>query len=122
MATTRRHDVKDLTLAEEGIRRIEWADRNMPVLAAIRERFANEEPLAGYRISACLHVTTETANLARTLKELRRRFRVELRELAFAARLRREPELRAAVDTWLAGTDVSALDWEQRKHERLLAA
>ena len=68
MATTRRHDVKDLALAEEGIRRIEWADRNMPVLAAIRDRFASEEPLAGYRIAACLHVTTETANLARTLK------------------------------------------------------
>jgi adenosylhomocysteinase len=68
MATTRRHDVKDLALAGEGVRRIEWADRNMPVLRAIRERFASEEPLAGYRISACLHVTTETANLARTLK------------------------------------------------------
>src|SRR5436189_1798042 len=68
MATTKHYDVKDLTLAEEGIRRIEWADRNMPVLAAIRERFANEEPLAGYRISACLHVTTETAVLMRTLK------------------------------------------------------
>src|SRR3989454_11378863 len=68
MATTRRHDVKDLTLAKEGLRRIERADRNMPVLAAIRERFEREEPLAGYRISACLHVTTETANLARTLK------------------------------------------------------
>ncbi|TMK79915.1 MAG: adenosylhomocysteinase [Actinobacteria bacterium] len=67
MATTRRHNVKDLGLAEEGIRRIEWADRNMPVLAAIRERFEREQPLAGYRISACLHVTTETANLARTL-------------------------------------------------------
>jgi len=67
MATTRRHDVKDLGLAEEGVRRIEWADRNMPVLAAIRDRFEREQPLAGYRISACLHVTTETANLARTL-------------------------------------------------------
>ncbi len=68
MATTRRNDVKDLALSAEGIRRIEWADRNMPVLAAIRERFEREQPLAGYRISACLHVTTETANLARTLK------------------------------------------------------
>ena len=61
-------------------------------------------------------------NQLRSLRELRRRFRVELRELAFAARLRREPELRAAVDSWLAGTELSALDWEQRKHERLLAA
>src|SRR5262247_2115319 len=68
MATTRRHDVKDLALSGEGVRRIEWADRNMPVLRAIRERFESEEPLAGYRIAACLHVTTETANLARTLK------------------------------------------------------
>src|SRR5712691_1988995 len=68
MATTKRHDVKDLALAPEGVRRIAWADRQMPVLAAIRERFERERPLAGYRISACLHVTTETANLARTLQ------------------------------------------------------
>jgi adenosylhomocysteinase len=68
VATTRRHDVKDLALAAEGVRRIEWADRQMPVLAAIRERFEAEQPLAGYRVSACLHVTTETANLMRTLK------------------------------------------------------
>jgi len=68
MATTKRFDVKDLALAAEGIRRIEWADRQMPVLAAIRERFEREQPLNGYRIAACLHVTTETANLARTLK------------------------------------------------------
>jgi adenosylhomocysteinase len=68
MATTRRHDVKDLALAEEGMRRIEWADRQMPVLAAIRDRFEREQPLAGYRVSACLHVTSETANLMRALK------------------------------------------------------
>src|SRR6201988_3576948 len=68
MATTIKHDVKDLSLAPEGVRRIEWADRQMPVLAAIRERFENEQPLAGHRIAACLHVTTETSNLARTLK------------------------------------------------------
>ena len=68
MATTKRFDVKDLALAAEGIRRIEWADRQMPVLAAIRDRFEREQPLTGYRIAACLHVTTETANLARTLK------------------------------------------------------
>ncbi len=68
MATTKRHDVKDLALAPEGVRRIVWADRQMPVLAAIRERFEREQPLAGHRISACLHVTTETANLMRTLK------------------------------------------------------
>ncbi len=68
MTTTRRYDVKDLALAAEGKRRIEWADRQMPVLAAIRERFEREQPLSGYRIAACLHVTTETANLMRTLK------------------------------------------------------
>jgi adenosylhomocysteinase len=68
MATTRKHDVKDLALAPEGLRRIAWADRQMPVLAAIRERFEREQPLNGYRVSACLHVTTETANLMRTLK------------------------------------------------------
>jgi adenosylhomocysteinase len=67
MATTKRYDVKDLALAPEGVRRIEWADRQMPVLAAIRERFEREQPLSGYRVSACLHVTTETANLMRTL-------------------------------------------------------
>jgi adenosylhomocysteinase len=66
--TTPHHDVKDLALAPGGIARIEWADRQMPVLAAIRERFERERPLDGYRLSACLHVTTETANLARTLR------------------------------------------------------
>ena len=69
MATTApQHDVKDLGLASIGVERIEWADRHMPVLAAIRERFQSERPLEGYRLAACLHVTTETANLARTLK------------------------------------------------------
>src|ERR671935_1095321 len=66
--TTPRHDVRDLSLAPDGVVRIEWADRQMPVLAAIRERFERERPLEGYRVSACLHVTTETANLARTLQ------------------------------------------------------
>ncbi|MCC6222282.1 MAG: adenosylhomocysteinase [Thermoleophilia bacterium] len=69
MATrAERHDVKDLALAPGGVLRIEWADREMPVLRAIRERFARERPLRGYRLAACLHVTTETANLLRTLK------------------------------------------------------
>ena len=61
-------DVKDLSLAEAGRKRIEWAERDMPVLRAIRERFEKEKPLAGMRMSACLHVTAETANLAKTLK------------------------------------------------------
>ena len=60
-------DVKDLALAEKGRARIEWADQEMGVLAQIRERFEKEKPLAGIRIGACLHVTTETANLVRTL-------------------------------------------------------
>jgi adenosylhomocysteinase len=68
MAATKRYDVKDLALAAEGVRRIEWADRQMPVVAAIRDRFEREQPLSGLRVSACLHVTTETANLVRTLK------------------------------------------------------
>ena len=70
MATevTVKHDVKDPGLAPAGRARIEWAATQMPVLAAIRERFAQERPLEGLRISACLHVTTETANLALTLK------------------------------------------------------
>jgi len=63
------HDVKDLALAEEGVRRIEWAAREMPVIGLIRERFAREKPLEGLRVSACLHVTTETANLMLALRD-----------------------------------------------------
>jgi adenosylhomocysteinase len=63
------HDVADLGLAEAGRLRIEWADRQMPVLAGIRERFAAERPFEGWRIGACLHVTAETANLMRTLAD-----------------------------------------------------
>lgn len=62
------HDVADFGLVDEGVRRIEWAEREMPVLRLIRERFEQEQPLKGLRIGACLHVTTETANLMRTLK------------------------------------------------------
>lgn len=61
------YDIKDIGLADEGLARIEWADRDMPVLAEIRARFERERPLEGVRIGACLHVTTETANLIRTL-------------------------------------------------------
>jgi len=63
------YDVKDMKLAEQGMERIEWAGRRMPVLKKIRERFAKEKTLKGVRIACCLHVTTETANLVRTLKE-----------------------------------------------------
>jgi MerR family copper efflux transcriptional regulator len=72
---------------------------------------------AGYRTYGLREL-----NQLRALRDLRRRFAVELGEVAFAARLRREPALRAAIDTWLHGSGVEALDWEQRKHERLLAA
>ncbi|HEX7629064.1 MAG TPA: adenosylhomocysteinase [Candidatus Methylomirabilis sp.] len=62
------YDVKDLALAEKGVRRIAWARTSMPVLRMIEERFAKEQPLKGIRVSACLHVTCETANLMRALK------------------------------------------------------
>ncbi len=62
------YDIRNINLAAEGKRRIDWAERFMPVLSIIRERFAKERPLDGVRISACLHVTTETANLMRALK------------------------------------------------------
>jgi adenosylhomocysteinase len=68
MTLTQHHDVTDLGLAAEGVRRIEWAEREMPVLRSIRARFEQEQPLRGIRIGACLHVTTETANLMRTLQ------------------------------------------------------
>ena len=60
------YDVKDINLADKGRLRVEWARQDMPVLNAIRERFAREKPLSGLRIAACLHVTTETAVLAAT--------------------------------------------------------
>src|SRR5438045_9565414 len=62
------HDVKELRLSEEGVRRIEWAAREMPVIGQIAERFAKDKPLNGVRLSACLHVTTETANLMNALR------------------------------------------------------
>ena len=71
---------------------------------------------AGYRLYGLREL-----NQLRSLAELRRRFRIEIADLAFAARLRHEPDLRAAVETWFAGNE-DALEWEQRKHERLLAA
>jgi len=72
---------------------------------------------SGYRLYGIREL-----NQLRALRELRSRFAVELSDVAFAARLRREPDLRAAIDTWLHGLGVEALDWEQTKHERLLAA
>ncbi len=73
---------------------------------------------AGYRLYGLREL-----NQLRSLAELRRRFGLEISDLVFAARLRRDPELRRAVDGWLAGADdLTWVEWEQRKHERLLAA
>ena len=69
VAKAPKHDVADLSLADAGVRRTEWAGREMPVLGQIRERLAKERPFQGIRIAACLHVTTETANLARALRD-----------------------------------------------------
>ncbi|RME31939.1 MAG: adenosylhomocysteinase, partial [Candidatus Zixiibacteriota bacterium] len=63
-----KHDIRDIKLAPEGKKKIEWAERNMPVLRLIREQFRKTKPLKGINIAACLHVTTETANLMRTLQ------------------------------------------------------
>src|SRR5437762_12346520 len=70
MSATRslEYDVKDIGLAPQGKQRIEWAERDMPVLRLIRERFGAEQPLKGVRLIACAHITTETANLARALQ------------------------------------------------------
>src|SRR5437899_4248851 len=93
-----------------------WSPRMLRYLEGAGLVVPRRSP-SGYRLYGLLEL-----NQLRTLRDLRARFHVELTEVAFAARLEREPELRAAVETWLAGTRLSALDWEQRKHERLLAA
>jgi MerR family transcriptional regulator, copper efflux regulator len=96
-----------------------WSARMLRYLEQARLVAPTRSP-AGYRLYGLREL-----NQLRSLRQLRRRFGVELTDLAFAARLRRDPELRGAVDTWLAGADVRAgdwVDWEQRKHERLLAA
>ena len=93
-----------------------WSPRMLRYLERLG-LVAPRRTAAGYRRYALLEL-----NQLRSLRELRRRFGVELTDVAFAARLRREPDLRAALDAWLAGTELAALDWEQRKHERLLAA
>ncbi len=69
MTPDKLYDIKDPSLVEAGKQRIEWASREMPVIRLIRERFATEKPLEGIRISACLHMTSETANLALALKD-----------------------------------------------------
>ena len=93
-----------------------WSPRMLRYLEAV-ELVVPQRTANGYRAYGLLEL-----NQLRSLRELRARFAVELTDVAFAARLEREPALRAGVETWLAGTRLSALDWEQRKHERLLAA
>jgi MerR family transcriptional regulator, copper efflux regulator len=93
-----------------------WTPRMLRYLEAVALVVPNRSA-AGYRLYGLREL-----NQLRALRELRRRFGVELTDVAFAARLRREPVLRAVVESWLAGTDLAALEWEQRKQERLLAA
>ena len=93
-----------------------WSSRMLRYLEGLVLVVPERTP-AGYR-----RYGLRELNQLQALAELRGRFAVELSEVAFAARLRREPSLRAALETWLHGGDIEALDWEQRKHERLLAA
>jgi MerR family transcriptional regulator, copper efflux regulator len=105
----------DGVIVGEAARRTGWSARMLRYL----ERTGLVVPrrsASGYRLYGLREL-----NQLRALAELRRRFNVEISELAFAARLRREPDLKAAVDTWFAA-NADALEWEQRKHERLLAA
>ena len=104
-----------LTVAEAATR-TGWSPRMLRYLERA-ELIVPRRSAAGYRLYDLLEL-----NQLRSLRELRTRFDVDLTDMAFAARLEREPALRASVETWLAGTRLSALDWEQRKHERLLAA
>jgi MerR family transcriptional regulator, copper efflux regulator len=107
--------VDTLTIGEAAAR-TGWTPRMLRYL----ERaglIAPQRTASGYRVYGVLEL-----NQLRSLRDLRHRFGVGLDEVGFAVRLDREPALRAAVETWLAGTRLSALDWEQRKHERLLAA
>ena len=108
--------MKNATTVGEAASRTGWSPRMLRYLESTG-LVVPGRTAAGYRAYGLLEL-----NQLRSLRRLRQHFKVELTEIAFAARLRREPELRAAVDSWLAGTELSALDWEQRKHERLLAA
>jgi MerR family copper efflux transcriptional regulator len=99
----------------EAAERSGWSPRMLRYLERTGLLVPGRSP-SGYRLYGLREL-----NQLRSLVELRRRFRVDISDLAFAARLRREPDLRAAVDTWFTGNE-NALEWEQRKHERLLAA
>jgi len=93
-----------------------WSPRMLRYLERA-ELILPNRTASGYRLYGLREL-----NQLRSLAALRRQFGVELGDMAFASRLRREPALRAAVDSWLAGIDLEALEWEQRKHERLLVA
>jgi MerR family copper efflux transcriptional regulator len=101
----------------EAAARTAWSPRMLRYLERLGLVVPTRTP-AGYRLYGLREL-----NQLRALGELRRRFGLEISDLVFATRLRREPELRKAVDGWLAGADDLAwVEWEQRKHERLLAA
>jgi DNA-binding transcriptional MerR regulator len=106
--------MSDSTVSEAA-RLTGWSPRMLRYLETCGLVVPGRRP-SGYRLYG-----TRELNQLRSLRELRRRFGIELSEVAFAARLRREPGLRDAVHTWLAAGE-NALEWEQRKHERLLAA
>src|SRR5438445_3115094 len=105
----------ELTVGEAAAR-TGWSPRMLRYIegAAV---VAPRRTAAGYRLYGLREL-----NQLRALRDLRRRFGLELSDMAFAARLRREPALRSAVDSWLASAELGALEWEQRKQERLLAA
>lgn len=100
----------------EAAARTGWSPRMLRYLEAAG-LVVPERSRADYRLYGVREL-----NQLRSLRDLRDRFGVELTDVAFAARLRREPDLRASLETWLHGRGVDALDWEQRKHERLLVA
>jgi DNA-binding transcriptional MerR regulator len=111
--------VETLTVGEASAR-TGWSPRMLRYVERLGLVVPDRTP-AGYRLYGLREL-----NQLRSLADLRRRFGVALDELAFAVRLRREPELRASVETWLAGSDAAEtpawVEWEQRKHERLLVA
>ena len=100
----------------EAAERTGWSSRMLRYLERT-ELVVPSRAASGYRLYGLREL-----NQLRSLGELRRQFGGELTDMAFASRLRREPALRAAVETWLSGIDLEALEWEQKKHERLLAA
>ena len=106
----------DALTVSEAAARTGWSPRMLRYLEQAELVVPGRTP-AGYR-----QYELRELNQLRSLRELRARFGLEIGDIAFAARLRRDPALRAAVDTWLAGTDLAVLEWEQHKHERLLAA